>query len=719
MKNSLFFKLCGLAFLSLAVQCISCSSIQAQNLELTQKLFNTIGATDDDQMGYSISIDNGIAVVGVVCSDHGSMSASGVSYETCGSSPNRGAVYIFAKDQGGTDNWGLVKKIINGIGTDDITQTFININGNNGDVFGFSVAISGDLIAVGAPNDDQGGTDRGAAYIFAKNQGGTDHWGLVKKIVNGSGVDTSTETFVNVGSTDGAFFGWAVTISGNTLAVGSPKDVQGGSPDFGAVYLFDKDQGGTDHWGLLNKIINGSGVGDDIQTFVNIGTGLSNIFGVFIVGDAFGWSVALSDTTLIVGANGDGQGGFVRGAAYVFTKDLGKWFLVKKIIHGSGINTATQTFVNVPASDGASFGWFVDISGDQAVVGAPLDESNRGTIAIFAKDQGGTDQWGLVKKIYNRSGTNTATTTYLGTNTINDQFGYAVGISGNTVVASAMYDISAGFFGIPGLSRGDILIFDKDEGGTNNWGLSKTISNRIGTDTDTELFTQNGSNTYQMGYALAIWEDIIAAGVPREDQFGTDRGAAYIFTRTLISLPTYFLAFSAQRVDLNTVSLSWISYPSENNPGFIIEQSQDAVQFDQVAWVDARQENLSTAQTYQYTIQNKDAAYYRVKQSDTQGDFSYSPVQFVAGGELTHLLGLYPNPSNGLVYLLPKGNTSNLTLTLTLLDPKGHTLWQFEGTLSEVEKQFHQVLPGLSTGMYFVQIHDQHGSQLYKMLRYE
>ncbi|MBN1667874.1 MAG: FG-GAP repeat protein [Anaerolineales bacterium] len=50
-----------------------------------------------------------------------------------------------------------------------------------GDSFGSSLAIDGDTLVVGAFNEDGAGTNRGAVYIFERDQGGLDNWGQVKK----------------------------------------------------------------------------------------------------------------------------------------------------------------------------------------------------------------------------------------------------------------------------------------------------------------------------------------------------------------------------------------------------------------------------------------------------------------------------------------------------------------------------------------------------------
>ena len=80
-----------------------------------------------------------------------------------------GAAYIFERDQGGAGNWGQVKRI-----------TALDAAAN--DNFGYRVSISGDTVVVGADYDNDNGTNSGSAYIFKRDQGGADQWGQMKKI---------------------------------------------------------------------------------------------------------------------------------------------------------------------------------------------------------------------------------------------------------------------------------------------------------------------------------------------------------------------------------------------------------------------------------------------------------------------------------------------------------------------------------------------------------
>ena len=177
---------------------------------------NSPNENDGDEFGYSVAINGDYIVVG-----------ARYDYGSTDTIFGAGEAYVFKKDQGGVDNWGLIK-ILN------------SPNENNGDQFGYSVAIDGDYIVVGARVDD-GSTDTisnaGEAYIFKKDQGGVDNWGLIK-ILN------------SPNENDGNQFGYSVAIDGDYIVVGASYD--DGSTDtisnVGEAYIFKKDQGNVSEY---------------------------------------------------------------------------------------------------------------------------------------------------------------------------------------------------------------------------------------------------------------------------------------------------------------------------------------------------------------------------------------------------------------------------------------------------------------------------------------
>ncbi len=80
-----------------------------------------------------------------------------------------GSVYLFERNRGGVDNWGYYKKILAS-------------DGGVNDRFGWSLALGKDTLVVGAINNDLNGVDAGAAFVFERNAGGLENWGEVTRL---------------------------------------------------------------------------------------------------------------------------------------------------------------------------------------------------------------------------------------------------------------------------------------------------------------------------------------------------------------------------------------------------------------------------------------------------------------------------------------------------------------------------------------------------------
>ena len=84
------------------------------------------------------------------------------------------------------------------------------------DIFGVSVAVSGNTAVVAASREGTGGFEAGAVYVFERNKGGADNWGEVTKLIASD-------------ARAGGQFGWSVAVSGNTVVVGAPYEKAGGN----------------------------------------------------------------------------------------------------------------------------------------------------------------------------------------------------------------------------------------------------------------------------------------------------------------------------------------------------------------------------------------------------------------------------------------------------------------------------------------------------------
>ena len=199
-------------------------------------------------------------------------------------------------------------------------QKLLASDGANFDVFGTSVAISGDTVVVGAPFD----TGYGWGYVFVR--AGTT-WTQQQKLIVGGVVDR--------------FLGRSVAVSGDTALLGAPSDDTAAGAQAGSAYVFVR--AGTT-WTQQQKLVASDGA----------------------PGDGLGWSVSVSGDTAAVGAPFDDMSGPTDvGSAHVFLRTGTVW-------------SEEPTLLAPDGEGGDIFGYSVAVAGDTVVVGAYADDTQDG-----------------------------------------------------------------------------------------------------------------------------------------------------------------------------------------------------------------------------------------------------------------------------------------------------------------------------------------------------
>ena len=338
-------------------------------------------------------------------------------------------------------------------GWTDMTQVAILTSSDSGEGFGTSVAISGNTIVVGAANTsnfEAPTATPGAAYVFVRPAGG---WADM----------TETAKLTASDGQPGDAFGNSVSIEGNTIAVGAFFATDAANNSFaGKAYVFVRPNSG---WtGNLNQtaILTAS----DSQ--------LLNYMGA---------SIATNGNTVVVGAYGHNN---FQGAAYVFVKSPTGW------------TSITET-AQLTASDGkgsSDFAFSTSMSGDTVVFGTPGAAQFKGAAYIFVKPPTGWTTMTETAKLH-------AANAIQG-----DSFGQSAGISGNIVVIGAPGAVVGANQG-----QGAAYVFTKPKNGWRN--SSKA----------TQLTANDGAPNDNLGLSAAISRNTIVTGATASNA----PGKAYVF----------------------------------------------------------------------------------------------------------------------------------------------------------------------------------------------
>lgn len=424
-----------------------------------------------------------------------------------------------------------------------------SLNTQAGDAFGYSVALDGNLMAIGAigedsnstgvnsfENDDGNADDSGAVYVFIRDTSGTWYPEAYLKASN-------------TGATD--HFGVSLALSGSTLAVGANQEDSDSSgvnstpteaaANAGAVYIFVRDDQGNWSQQAYIKASN-PGASDDFGRYLDLDQD------TLVVG-------ATREDSSNSGVNGtpsDANTTDNYGAAYVFERD-------------SNANWSQTAYLKAGNPGTGDLFGFVSLSNDVIAVGAPGENSQtqginttpdnngsfNGAVYIFARNsQGNWQQEAYIKSSHNLDA---------------DYFGISVSLSGDTLAVSAAGDdntntgINPNTSFSSGQNSGAVYIYQRDAG--NNWSEQAYIkASNIGTTNadDAMGVVSLDHNTLAVGTYL---EDSSTTGIDSvaDDGVVSDSGAVYIFQRdgaNTWSQTKYIKAFNTGDMDWFGLSVS-------------------------------------------------------------------------------------------------------------------------------------------------------------------
>ncbi|MGB0370299.1 MAG: hypothetical protein ACPGN3_03050 [Opitutales bacterium] len=397
------------------------------------------------------------------------------------------------------------------------------------DQFGWSVSVYGESILVGANGGDSRGTKRGKAYIFTRT----------------NGIWTQEAVLTAGDEAEYKGFGGSVSLTADTAVVGAERDpgYLGSYNSRGSVYIYHKSDG---IWYQEEKLEPSS-----LDSF-----------------DQFGSSVSIEDDMLIIGAEGfDGNGGANGGGLFVYRLIDGVW--IQKPIEY--------------ASDRASndeYGHSVNMDGNIAVVGAYGNDDNgssSGSAYVLIFVNGG---WSEIAKLLANDGE------------AGDYFGYSVSVYGDTIMVGAYGDDDNGS------ESGSVYIFTEIDG---VWSQQAKI------------YPEDGEQNQYFGRSVANRGNVYVAGSYSE--------AAYVFDFQSSPAP-YDLELSSDTILEGLQSGTSIGFISAEDPndstGFVFDLVAGEGDVDNALFSvgGASDDELVSAGVFNYETQSSYSIRLRVTDAD-------------------------------------------------------------------------------------------------------
>ncbi|PJZ58943.1 putative Ig domain-containing protein [Leptospira barantonii] len=459
-------------------------------------------ADSSDSLGWAVALDGETLVVGAYLESSSQTTiTNGTTASADNSADGSGAVYVYKRNGA---NW--------------IQEAYLKApNAEAWDSFGYSVAIQGDTIAVGAIGEgssqttitngttasaDNSAPYSGAVYVYKR-----------------TGTTWNQEAYIKASNAEaGDSFGYSVAIQGDTIAVGAyaeasnettitngnTSSADNSNANSGAVYVYKRTGTNWDQEAYI-KAVNGE------------------------AGDLFGYSISLSADTLVVGApmessnqttitNGTiasaNNSSFSSGAVYVYLRTGNVW-MQQAYLKASPPPPTTMS--------GQQLGITVSIHGD--TIAASATQSNEGAVYVFVRN---ASVWGFEAGI---RPSNPTTVNY---------FGFSLSVFGDTIAVGTYWE-----------DGNENKVLNGTTASTDNslpGSGAVYVYQRAGTIWTQQSYIKapNVQSNDWFGYSVALSGDTIVSGAPQEDggltvsadgllqtwnELKPDSGAIYIFNR--------------------------------------------------------------------------------------------------------------------------------------------------------------------------------------------
>jgi hypothetical protein len=222
-----------------------------------------------------------------------------------------------------------------------------------------------------------------------------------------------------------------------------------------------------------------------------------------------------------------------------------------------------------------------------------------------------------------------------------------------------------------------------------------------------KLFRYNGTNWINQG---GTWTDAAVDYVELSD---ITTFSPWTTGSSSVPLPVTLIRFDAKRMNDIAVLLTWETATEINNKGFEVEQSEDGLTYEKIAFIDGRG-NSTSLNNYHLSFINPNDVYVRLKQVDMDGKFSYSPILFVEG--ITNKLYFAPNPTTNVLHLIGDVKADAL-FSLEVIGTSGQIIWQGKGKAIDIENDLNLALKNFKAGLYLFRLQTAGKVSVQKMVK--
>ncbi|CAN5421596.1 hypothetical protein BH23BAC1_BH23BAC1_27040 [soil metagenome] len=183
-------------------------------------------------------------------------------------------------------------------------------------------------------------------------------------------------------------------------------------------------------------------------------------------------------------------------------------------------------------------------------------------------------------------------------------------------------------------------------------------------------------------------------------------------------LPVDLISFSGE-VKENKAVLEWKTATETNNEGFLVEKSKNGIDFYEIAFLEGKGNSLEIQHYFFEDWEFLENSFYRLRQIDFNGDFSYSKIiHLIKTGENGLEISIYPNPVENISTLTIKDeNPEGYLYYLSIFNSQGVEIFSYYDSRSSLYTLFNDNIKNLEKGVYILTLSSASGTKQIKFIK--